>query len=171
MITLREASGQDLVWVHPNPVTLAFELRSGSEVVATLHFAQRFSSDATGEAEGNRWTFAWEGIVRPRVRVRLAGAQSDVATVLLPLLGWSGRPWLVRFTDGRTFRWAPSGWTDFEYVLTGADGAALLRFKRPFFQPGWSRKGKKDRLLEIAPVARSLPELPLLVMLGRYLIQ
>jgi hypothetical protein len=170
-MTLREANGQDLVWVHPNPVTLAFELRAGSEVVARLHYAGGLSSNATGEAEGNRWTFAWEGIVRPRVRVKLAGAQSDVVTVELPLLGWHGRPWLVRFADGRTFRWAPSGWTDLEYVLTGADGAVLLRFKRPFFQPGWRREGKKERQLEIAPVARSLPELPLLAMLGRYLIR
>jgi hypothetical protein len=170
-MTLRQASGQDLVWVHPNPVTLTFELRTGSEVVATLHFAGRLRSDATGEAEGNRWTFAWTGIVRPRVRVRLAGGQSDLVTVELPWLGWHGRPWLVRFADGRTFRWTPSGWTDLEYVLTGADGAVLLRFKRPFFQPGWSREGKIERHLEIAPVARLLPELPLLVILGRYLIR
>ncbi len=170
-MTLREASGQDLVWVHPNPVTRAFELRSGSDVLATLHFAATFSNDATGEAEGNRWTFTWEGTIRPRIRVRPAGTQSDVVTVELPWFGWPGRPWLVRFADGRTFQWAPSGWTDLEYVLTGADGAVLLRFKRPFFKPGWSREGRKERQLEIAPIARSMAELPLLAVLGRYLIR
>lgn len=170
-MTLREATGQDLVWVHPDPVALAFELRSGSEVVATLRYSGAFRSPATGEAEGNRWAFTWEGIIRPRIRVRVAGAQSEVVTVELPWLGWRGRPWLVRFTDGRTFRWAPSGWTDLEYVLTGADGTVFLRFKRPLFQPGWSRRGKSERHVEIAPIARSMPELPLLAVLGRYLIQ
>lgn len=170
-MTLRDANAQDLVWVHPNPVTLAFELRSGSDVVATLRYSGAFRSTATGEADGNRWTFTWEGIVCPRIRVRAAGAQSDVVIVKLPWLGWQGRPWLVRFADGRTFRWAPSGWTELEYVLTGADGAVFIRFKRPFFKPGWSRKGKEERHLEIAPIARSMPELPLLAVLGRYLIR
>jgi len=168
---LREAGEQDLFWVHPNPAALVRELHSGPDVVATLRYPSAFGSLALGEAGGDRWTFTWEGIVRPRIRVRAEGAQSDLATVELPWFGWQGRSWLLRFADGRTFRWAPSGWTNLEYTLTSVDGTVLLRFKQPLLDPAWGRAGKKETHVEIAPIARSMPELPLLAVLGRYLIR
>jgi len=61
--------------------------------------------------------------------------------------------------------------TDREYALTSGDGATLLRFQRPFFKPGWGREGKNEIRLEIPPIARSMSELPLLVVLGRYLMR
>lgn len=171
MTLLREISGQELMWVHPNPLTRAFELRSGTEVLATLRYSGAFGGSATGEVDENRWTFTWEGVVRPRIHVRAVGSDSDEATVTLPFLGWGGRPWFVRLADGRTLQWAATGWTDREYALTSADGVVFLRFKRPFGKPPYGRKGKREMRLEIAPVARSTSELPLLALLGRYLIR
>lgn len=168
---LPKAVARELIWVRRSRFTRVFELRSGAEVVATLRYPRAFRSFATGEAGGSRWTFAGSGVLRPRIRIRALPSGSDAGLVTLPFLGWGGRPWTVRLEDGRRLRWAATGWSDREYVLTGANGELLLRCRRPFGKPRYGPEGQREIELEIAPLARSMSGLALLVLLGRYLIR
>jgi len=52
-------------------------LRAGDDLVATLRFQRGSLADA--EAEGHHWTFKRQGFWQPRVTVRLAGSDADVA--------------------------------------------------------------------------------------------
>ena len=164
---MREAGGQSWIWVHPNVFTREFELHAGGQLLATLRYAGMFGTRAIGESRGQRWTFTWEGVLRPRIRVRAADSDTDVAVADLPWLGWGGRPWMLRLADGRTCQWAPTALADREYVLTGGDGAVLLRLMRPLLRPRY----RSEIPVEVAPIARPMPELPRLVLLARYLIR
>ena len=157
MRPISEIAGQELLWVQPAARKREHELRAGDDVVATLRFQRGSLADA--EAAGGHWTFKRQGFWHPRVTVRTAGSDTDIA-VFQPR--WVGGGTL-EFPDGRTVRLSSANFWQSEWVWQDNE-KPLIRFK--------GRHGivKARGAVELQPDAVASPDLAMLVLLGWYLI-
>ena len=157
MRLISETAGEELLWVQPAARRREHELRAGDDVVATLRFQRGSLADA--EAEGRHWTFKRQGFWQPRVTVRVAGSDADVA-VFRP--HWAGGGTL-ELADGRTVNLRSANFWHSEWVWQEKDQPLILF------------KGRHDIVrvrgaVEIQPGSAGQPDAPLLVLLGWYLI-
>src|ERR1039457_7428043 len=67
--------------------------------IATLRFESSCGSLATGECGQARWTFKRTGFLSPKISVREAGSETNIA-LFTP--GWMGSGWVV-FSSGRHY--------------------------------------------------------------------
>lgn len=157
MRPISEVANQELLWMQPAARKRDHELLAGDEVVATLRFQRGSLADA--EAAGGHWSFKRQGFWHPTVTVRTAGSDADIA-VFHPR--WVGGGTL-EFADGRPLRLSSANFWQSEWVWQEKE-QPLIRFK--------GRHGliKANGAVEIPPEAVRLPDLPLLVLLGWYLI-
>ena len=157
MRAISEVAAQELVWAQPSATTREHELRAGDELVATLRFERR-SLAAASTAEG-QWTFKRQGFWQPSVTVRVADSDDDIA-VFHPR--WSGGGQL-ELENRRQLRLSSANFWQTEWVWQDKE-KPLIRFK--------GRHGiiKARGEVEIESTDRADPELPLLTLLGWYLI-
>ena len=135
----------------------AFELRAADEVAATLRFER--ASLARGETADQQWTFKREGFWHPQVTIRVPDSDVNVA-VFRP--AWTGGGTLE--LPGQNLRFGAANFWHSQWDWLDATDKPLVHFK--------SRAGllKMDGQVDIETDAASLPELPLLVVLGWYLL-
>ncbi len=157
MRQIAQTAGEELLWVQPAARRREHELRAGDDVVATLGFQRGSLADA--EVEGHHWTFKRQGFWQPRVTVRVAGSDADVA-VFRP--HWAGGGTL-ELADGRTADLRSANFWQSQWAWQQKDQPLIL-FK--------GRYGivKAKGAVEIQPGSAGLPDTPLLVLLGWYLI-
>ena len=156
--TIAEVAGQDLVWTQPARSKQAFELHAPTEVVATLQFER--SSLASGQAGEQSWTFKREGFWHPQVTARVPGSDSNLA-VFKP--AWTGGGTL-ELSEGRVLKFGAANFWHSQWSWWDPSGKLLMQFK--------SHAGllRMEGQLDIAADAVALSELPLLVVLGWYLL-
>jgi hypothetical protein len=157
MALIGDVASRELLWIQPSAKARTFELRADDDVVATLSFQRRTLADA--ESGGQRWTFKREGFWHPRVTVRLAGSDDDAA-VFTPR--WAGGGALV-LKEGRTLQLVAANLWQSEWVWNEGK-SRLMRFT------GGQGLIKAKGAVAIQAEASQLKELPLLVLLGWYLI-
>ena len=157
MRPISEIAGQELLWVQPAVRKREHELRAGDDIVAMLRFQRGSLADA--EAAGGHWTFKRQGFWQPRVTVRTAGSDADLA-VFHPR--WVGGGTL-EFPDGRAVRLSSANFWQSEWVWQDGE-KPIIWFK--------GRHGlvKARGAVEIKPEDASHPDLAMLVLLGWYLI-
>lgn len=157
MRKINEVATGELVWVQPARLKQEFELRAGDEVVGSLRFER--SSLATGEAADQSWTFKREGFWHPRITVRVPGSDVNIA-LFSP--GWAGGGTLD--LDGRQMRFVAANFWHSQWDWVDAQNKPLVHFK--------SHQGllKTEGQVEIQTEAIQSPDLPLLVVLGWYLL-
>ncbi len=102
MKAMSSAFGKDLCWIQPKGLGRHFELWAGDDVLATLQFETLCGSLATATSAEGSWTFKRVGFFNPRVTVRKAGEEVNLA-VYTPK--WTGREGILEFPDGRVFHW------------------------------------------------------------------
>jgi hypothetical protein len=159
MKRILEIAGREAHWKQPHALAPEYELRAGDDVAATLVFRSTFGSLATGTSADGCWTFKRLGFVSTSVTVRACGSETDLAVFRNNT--WTGGGTL-EFLDGRTLRANTNFWMT-RYQLTTDTEAPLIAF---------SRIGGLLHVscaVEVHDAARSMPELPWLVMLGWYL--
>lgn len=158
MKTIKEVALGELVWVQPARLKQEFDLKADDEVVGTLHWNR--ASLATAETAGQSWTFKREGFWHPRITVRLPGSDDNIAT-FQP--GWAGGGTLD-LAWGPQVRFAAANFWHSQWDWIHAQGQPLVHFK--------SHHGllKVEGQVEIEPGGIELPDLPLLVVLGWYLL-
>lgn len=159
MKEIAEVIGQELEWAQPNAWKMQYELHSGTEIVATLRFRSSFGSFATAESLDGCWTFKRIGFWQIRATIRVC--ESDIDLAMFKNNSWSGGGSL-EFPDGRKLLATTNGWQTKLEVKTEV-GETLLRF---------NIRGLVHlaATVEIHPAAVEMPELPLLVMFGWYLV-
>lgn len=157
MKTIGEVANQELAWSQASPLRSSHELRAGDEVVATITFER--STLATAESEGARWTFKREGFWRQQVTARAEGSEDNIAVFRPHALGGGE----LRTAEGKVFHLAAAHFWHQEWAWAEGD-QVLVRFKS---RPGLLRT---NGLVEVAREAVGQAELPLLVVLGWYLI-
>jgi hypothetical protein len=161
MRSLKSVGEAELRWTQPRLRQASFELRAGDEVYATLQWTKAGGSLVAGETAEGRWTFKRVGFLNPRVTIRRAGEETDLAT-FRP--SWKGDGTL-RFADGRVFSLDAADFWWSEWSLNTADGRPLIVFRRDM-----GRLFRSEATVELKPEARDLPELPLLALLGWYVM-
>lgn len=150
--------GQELLWVQPSVTKQAFELRAGEEVVATLVWQR--SSLARAEIAERSWSFKREGFWHPQVTVRDPDSDQNEA-VFRP--SWTGGG-VLELSNGRLLRLGTANLWHSQWDWQLPDGSRLVHFRS---RSGFLKSGAE---VNIAEGAQDLPELPLLVVLGWYLL-
>jgi hypothetical protein len=151
-------TGQEMEWRQPEAVVRYFELMHDAHLMASLRFESRCGSLARGECDGRTWTLKRTGFFAPRVTVRVAGSEADVA-VFTP--GWMGGGW-VAFPAGPRYHLRATDFWRTEWAFETEDGRALLTLA------GRPHLFKDGGAATIAPPAAGLPETPVLLLLMWY---
>jgi len=153
---IREVAGSELLWIQGRG--LAFELRAGDEVAGSLRWER--SSLATGKTADERWTFKREGFWHARVTVRVPGSDANLA-VFDP--SWT-RGGSLELEPGRTLRFVAANFWRSQWDWVDEASQPLVHFKNH----GTGFKLECKVVVENQAIA--LPDMPLLVVLGWYLL-
>ncbi len=155
-----ELSGRPLTWIQKGALHAEHELRAGDEVVATLQWPKALGTLALAVTAESRWTLKRAGFLRPRVTVRSEGHESDLA-VYTPA-AW--RDGAVVFADGRRYFWTHVHFWRGEWAFTTDAEFPVVTFR--------THHGllKASAEVEIAPTAPRRDDVPLLTVLGWYLL-
>ena len=158
MKKINEFAMGELLWIQPARLKSEFELRAGEEILGSLRFQR--SSLAAGETADQSWTFKREGFWHPRITVRVPGSDDNVAT-FQP--GWAGGGTL-ELQPGRQLRFVAANFWHSQWDWVDAQSQPLVHFK--------SHQGllKVEGEVTVEAGAMKSPELPLLVVLGWYLL-
>ena len=158
---LREAYGE-FVWRRPALFHRELVLEAGSEALASLRWDRWYNFDAVAESADGRWhvqrlrsIWAMTGVV-----VREAATGAEVATFQRR---WRGAG-EVRFATGARYGWRFEGFWRRIYSWTDASGTPLITIRSVFGFAGYRYE------MSVDPAARSLAELPVLVLLGGYVM-
>jgi len=161
MKQMRDFIGQPMTWVQTNAKERTYELRLGDDVVASLRWQKPSGSLALGEAADGIWSFKRVGFFSPKVTVRTAGPESDIA-VFTP--DWHVGKGTSEMAGGTRYRWAATSFWRSEMAFCNEAGQPLVQYK-------------PERLLQLAaakvevtPAGAAVSELSLLTVLGWYLM-
>lgn len=157
METIHGMTNGTLNWIQSGPSKREFELRGETGVFGSLKWKKRFGSLAIAVTNDGAWTLKRSGFLHPRVSARNAGSNKDLA-VFKP--GWTGMG-TVEFQTGLKLSWVNKNFLHSEWTFMGPDGMDILRFQT---KPGPTKINVQVLVLS------DLPELPLLVCLGMYLL-
>ncbi|HKD50432.1 MAG TPA: hypothetical protein VKB90_06530 [Candidatus Acidoferrum sp.] len=149
-----------LVWAQPKAMSRAYELRSPDSPVGYLRFEKPCGSLATAEVASRKWTFKRAGFLAPRVTVRSANPEAEIA-VFRP--HWSGGGTL-HFADGHHAQWRCTNFWGSQWAFLGSDNHVVVGFRH--------HEGlfKASAQLQFEAPSVALPDFPLLVALGWYLM-
>ena len=136
-------------------------LEAGSERLATLRWEKWFSFEAVAESADGRWIIGRQrstSLFGDHV-VRDTTSGDEVAAFKR---SWRGTG-VARFASGAEYGWRREGFWRPRYFWAAKDGRPLLSFRTVL---GFGRSYTMD----VDPPARSLVELPVLVLLGGYVM-
>jgi hypothetical protein len=159
MKRLSEADMDDLKWTRTGePHT--YQLSSGADPVATLHWERPAETHATAEAEGVRWTLKRSGFLSPTVSLRDTATGKDLALLHVHL-----NSSLLQVAGGGTYRWTRTGFWIPAWEFQDSGGKELVDFEPV-------REGARldGGLLDVSPAGRTEPNLLLMLVLGWYFI-
>lgn len=137
-----------------------YELRDADEqAIATMQRRRWWSTYVEVDAPGNRWSFERKGFWKRHIVIQSVGTGMEPAR--FDYSNWNGGK--LTFADGRVFEWRQS---DF----WGSKWAWMTTDRQPFL--GFASGGfiRMNAALSIAPEARDMPSLALMVFLGWYLL-
>jgi hypothetical protein len=159
MKKLSDADLDELRWMRAGEPHL-YQLVSGSETVATLHWDRPAETHASAEAEGTHWTIRRSGFLTPMVAVQEAPDGKQLALLHVHLN--SG---LLQVSGGSTYRWSRTGFWIPAWEFQDPTGRELVDFEPV-------REGTRldGGLLEVTATGKADPNLLLLLVLGWYFI-
>lgn len=154
------SSSSPLVWAQPRATSRAYELRSADSLIGYLRFEKSCGSLASAEVASQKWSFKRIGFLAPSVTVRSPNLGADIA-VFRPHWGSGGT---LHFADGHQAQWRCTNFWGSQWAFVGSDNHIVVRFSHheSFF--------KASAQLEFEQSSTALPEFPLLVALGWYLM-
>ena len=149
----------ELEWRQPEARHRLYQLASNGQTIATLRFEKCSGSLATGEYAQKQWTLKRTGFLSPRVLVREAGSNIELA-VFTP--GWTGSGWLSFASGGRYHLRSTNFWAT-EWAFEAEDGSPIVLLTGPH---GLFKHGGHASVTESAA---ALPETPVMLLLIWYL--
>jgi len=158
-MSLDEAVARALEWRQPGALHRFYQLTQDGREIATLRFEKSYGSLATGVCGQARWTFKRTGFLSPKISVREAGAETDLA-LFTP--GWMGSGWMV-FSGGRRYHLRHTNFWGTEWAFESEDGSAAITLSG---NPGFFKQGGTAT---VAQSAVGLPETPVMLLLIWYL--
>lgn len=165
MKTIRETDSQVVEWMGK----WQYELRSKEDVIGILHLKNNQITRAVAESAEGTWTFKKKWFPFDKVILYHGDSDAELA-VLRTKLG--ERSSSLQFPDGHVFYWQPTNTWRNKCIFTDAFGEHLLYFHRnsnPFTILA-TPKGQSNGSVEITRFGLYMSELPLLLLLGCYLM-
>jgi hypothetical protein len=154
-----ECAQFEMKWEKPSVFKACYELRLGDMVIAELSFRSMWGSLVRAESGDGCWSFKRVGFFKPRITVRLWDSEQDIA--LFYPNTWSAGGTLV-LPDGRNYKVSTNFWHSKVEFSNEVEGTLIRYSVGGFF--------RHSALVEVAPAALRLTELPWMVILGWYLI-
>jgi hypothetical protein len=136
-------------------------LEAGSERLAVLRWAKWFSFEAVATSADGRWIMG-RGRGASLLGAHLVRDAASGVEVASFKRGWRGTG-AVRFATGAGYRWEREGFWHPRHFWASADGRPLITFRSVL---GFGRSYE----MGVDPAARDLAELPVLVLLGGYIM-
>ncbi|OGN90953.1 MAG: hypothetical protein A2Y88_14160 [Chloroflexi bacterium RBG_13_48_10] len=167
MEPLVNAKGSELYWVQPLTMRNNFILRSGERIFGRLEFRSVFSSLVQAVAAHETWTFNQVGFISPRVIVRRSGSESDLASYQPK---WTGTEGQIKLSRGEVYIWRVANFWSTRYAIANKDGTEIVTYQSGSDEKKISNLFKQQARVHITLEAWQLSELPLIVMLGWYLV-
>ena len=166
MEAISSAIGLQLHWVQPKTMERRFELCGDDHLFGSLRFESAFGTLATAELAGVRWTFKRVGFLNPRVTIREAGSNENLA-VYWPTFWGDG--WL-EYVNGSLFHWKSINFWGTAWGFADPQEQLLFLLKSGSEHPKLADLLKTQAVVGIEPAGQHVPELPLLLSLGWYLM-
>ncbi len=166
MEQLTVGTGMKLCWVQPKAYERWYELRSGRQLFASLSGQAGCGAMALAQSAQSAWTLKQVGFHNRHVMVREVGTEANMAVYRPRWLGDGS----VQFPDGRLYRWRSSGFTTGDWCFYDGSGNPLLSFRCRVELASLSAWSREQALVEVCPAGEGLAELPLLMLLGGYLL-
>jgi hypothetical protein len=158
LLKISQLTSHPLKWVQPS-LRMEYELLTVDTLVATLQFRSAWGTLAYAESGDGNWTFKRIGFWQKQASIRVNGVDEDIAIFTNNTWSQGGT---LEFNNGRRFKATTNFWmTQLEWETE--DEQPLIRFHIGGFC-------KQSAEVEILPEAARLPELPILVLFGWYLI-
>ncbi len=159
MLSLQQMAGQTFTWEQPKRSKRHFELRIGDTTLATLRWEKAFRSRAIAEtADGASWSFERKGW-----GTQVLVSVGTEASAVYKRSGWGGKGRLA-LPNGRTWVWTRPRFWGSTWAWVSESGETLMSLKQK------SGLFKITGQADVAPEAAALPETPLLILLGWYLM-
>jgi hypothetical protein len=149
-----------LEWKQPSAFKRAFFLHAGESVLASVEWQKTFGSLAEARTSERVWTFKRQGFLNPRVNIRAAGSEEDLA-IYEP--HWGGGKGVLRGPGARLLNWRRKSMLGGEFEWQSPDGATLVHFHIH----GILKHGAE---VTVAPGATDDPDIALLLTLGWYVL-
>jgi hypothetical protein len=165
MKTIRETDSQVVQWKGK----WQYELRSNEDIVGILHLKHNEVTRAVAESAEGTWRFKKKWFPLDKVILFQGDTDEEVAVLRTKLAGDRSS---LEFPDGHLFYWRPKNVWRNRYTFTDAFGEDLLHFKRnstPISVLA-APKGHSTGEVEITRFGFYMYELPLLLLLGCYLM-
>jgi len=158
-MTLEQAVGQELEWRQPEVLRRFYQLTQDGREIAMLRFESSCGSLATGQCGQTQWTFKRTGFLSPKISVREAGSEANLA-LFSP--GWMGAGCVV-FNSGRRYHLRHTNFWGTEWAFEAEDGTAAITLSghQGFFKQGGAAS--------VTQSAAGLPETPVMLLLIWYL--
>jgi hypothetical protein len=151
----------ELIWSRPRALRRDLVLEAGSEQLALLRWEKLFSLQATAICADRRWIIGRQGAVALKSQIVMREAKSDQAVATFER-SWRGAG-VLRLAGGAEYRWQRTGVWRGTWSWSSALQERLVAFK--------SRHGVRTKIeMEVDPSARELDEVPVLVLLGAYIM-
>jgi hypothetical protein len=158
MLKITQLTSHPLKWVQPS-MKMEYELLTGETLAATLKFRSMWGTLAFVNSGDGDWTFKRIGFWQNRASIRATDSEEDLAVFTNNT--WSNGG-LLKFSGGKCYKATTNVWmTRMEWLTE--DEQPLVAFKIGGFF-------KHSAEVEIMSAAARLPELPILVLFGWYLI-
>ena len=150
---------QEMKWEQPNAFKEQYELRVGEETIAALRWRSMWGSLATAESADGCWSFKRVGFFSTRVTVRVCDSEQDIAVYHPNTWSQGGT---IELPDGRKYKASTNFWMSKVEISDETEETIIRYHIGGFF--------RQSAVVEVLPTALRLPELPMMVMLGWYLI-
>jgi hypothetical protein len=167
MLPLMNAKDFELFWEQPNGWQRSFVLSSGEAIYAKLDFNSEFSTLADAITEGKHWTFKRIGCFSTWVSVRWAGSKVDLATYHP---NWTGSQGQIQFSSDKLYTWRISNFWGTRYSINREDGLELIAYQSGSRTWKFTNLFKQQAQVISRPEAWQIKELPILMLLGWYLV-
>ena len=161
-MTLDQAVEQALEWRQPELLRRFYQLTQDGQEIATLRFENSYGSLATGEYGPAKWTLKRTGFLSPKISVREAGSETNLA-VFTP--GWMGTGWVV-FSSGRRYHLRHTNFWGTQWAFESLPGDGRSAVITLSGNQGFLKQGGA---VAVAQSADGLPETPVMLLLIWYL--
>lgn len=159
MRVIRDVADRELTWSQPSMFASEYELHAGGDLAGSLAFRSSFGTFATGATGDGVWTFKRVGFWKSFVTIREQDSPDDLARYEHATWSFGGTLELV---DGRKYHLDTNFWqTEFKLMTEGDRPLVVFRKISGVFHA--------SSIVDVRPEARSLDELPWMVLLGWYL--